>query len=469
VLRSSLNKSLLFFVVIPLVSVMAQRNVHVRTVEELRAVLKKAVQGTNIILSAGDYDFKGELNISLKARGTKPIVIRAENRGKSNIVNESSFLLTAAEHIVIEGLNFISTNGPAVKLCGCSYVQITRNTFHLRETKRGSWILIDGIEGDSVRLSHHNRIDYNIFEKKSQPGNFISIGGTIRTQPQVSQYDRIDHNLFADTGPRVENGMEAIRAGSSLFWFSSGFTIIEDNLFERCDGDPEYITIKSCDDTIRYNTFRECFGSLSLRRGNRNTVEGNYILGNGRTGTFLDNNGKSHTIGTGGVRFYGMGMRIINNYFEGCTGKNWDATCAIPNGNAETGDLRPITMHYRIQDALIADNTLVNNVSNIEIGFDGGGFQNNWWGLAPRGLHFQNNIIVGAQDTLIKMFTPPIDSHWENNIAWATAPAVVSRSPIEGIRAVQPKIVKDGEIWRLSNQSLHSRPLERKDVGPDVE
>ncbi len=446
----------------------AQSNVNVSTSPEFLRALQHAAPGTRIILSDGRYDLGGDLKIGVMGTQSLPVTIAAGHRGKAVIVGESHFILTAAEHLVIEGLNFESTNGPAIELRGCSYVQITRNTFHLKETKRGSWIFIDGIANDSVRLSHHNRIDHNLFERKSLLGNFITVEGTMRAEPQMSQHDRIDHNLFSDIGPRVENVLEAIRMGSAQFSLSSGFTVLEDNLFERCDGDPEYISIKSSDDTIRRNTFRECLGSLSLRHGNRTTVEGNYVLGNGRTGTFLDSTGKTWTLGTGGVRFYGNGMRIINNYFEGLTGTKWDATFAITNGDAEYGDGQPLTKHFRIHDAAIESNTLVNNASNFEVGYDGGGFQNNWWHMPPTGLHVAHNIIVGSRDTLVHMFNKPLKSKWENNIVWPTGTAVASSSPVKGIRVEDPHMVKAAGIWQMPNQPARPRPLERNDVGPDA-
>ncbi|MCX6136399.1 MAG: polysaccharide lyase 6 family protein [Ignavibacteriales bacterium] len=452
---------------LPFVVFAAQTTFEVKTAKQLLDALTVAEPGIRIILCDGEYDLGGEIFISAKGTAVSPIRIAAKHRGKAIIVGESHIILFAAEHLSIEGLNFESTNGPAVELRGCHYIQITRNIFHLKETQRGLWIYINGIAGDSVRLSHHNRIDHNIFEKKSMLGNFITIEGTMRFQPQVSQYDRIDHNLFADIGPRVENVLEAIRAGSAEYSLSSGFTVIEENLFERCDGDPEYISIKSSDDTIRNNTFRECLGSLSLRHGNRNTVEGNFVLGNGRTGTFLDSTGKTWTLGTGGVRFYGTGMRIINNYFEGLTGKRWDATFAITSGNAEYGDGQRLTKHFRVHDATIAGNILVNNAGNFEIGYDGGGFQGNWWHLSPTGLKIENNIVVGSQDTLIKIFASPVNSSWENNTVWPTGGAVVSRASIDGLHVMDPKLVKDGKVWYAPNRRPHSRPLERTDVGPE--
>lgn len=462
------SRILLFLLFLPLLTISAQTTVEVKTGKELRDALATAQPGTSITLADGIYDFDGDIEIATKASMERPLEIKADHRGKAAVVGNSRFVLTSAEHVLIEGLNFESTKSPAVELRACNYIRISRNVFHLKESQRGSWILIDGIRGDSVRLSHHNRIDHNLFEKKSLLGNFITIEGTMRAQPQVSKYDRIDHNLFADIGPRVENVLEAIRVGSSVYTLSSGFTVLEDNLFERCDGDPEYVSIKSSDNTIRRNTFRECLGSLSLRHGNRTTVDGNYVLGNNRTGTFLDSTSKTWTLGTGGLRFYGNGMRIVNNYLEGLTGKEWDATFAITSGNAEYGDGQPLTKHFRIHDALIANNILVNNASNLQIGYDGAGFQGNWWHLAPTGLRIENNVIVGTKDTLIRIFTQPLKSTWKNNIAWATGGAVVARGPIEGVRVVDPKLKKTGELWHLPGLQPRTQPLTRKDVGPDA-
>jgi poly(beta-D-mannuronate) lyase len=162
-------------------------------------------------------------------------------------------------------------------------------------------------------------------------------------------------------------------------------------------------------------------------------------------------------------------MRIINNYCEGLTGERWDATFAMTSGNAEYGDGQRLTKHFRINDAKIGSNILVNNASNFEIGYDGGGFQGNWWHLPPKGLRIEDNIIVGKQDTLIKIFAPPVNATWNNNIVWASGDAVVARTSIDGVRVTDPRLVKTRGIWQLPNQPLRPRPLERKDVGPDAE
>jgi hypothetical protein len=433
---------------------------------ELKSAIEAAEPGNRIILHDGTYDVGGDLTISVKASADAPFEIVAKNRGKAVITGPTRFFITGSEHIVIEGLTFRSTRGPAIELRGSRHVRITRNHFQLEESERSSWVMIDGIKGDTVTLSGYNRIDHNGFEKKSQLGNFITVEGTKRGEPQVSQHDRIDHNLFADIGPRAENVLEAIRIGSSMYSLSSGYTVLEHNLFERCDGDPEYISIKSSHDTIRYNTFRECLGSLSLRHGNGSVVEGNYILGNGRTGSFLDSTGKTWTLGTGGVRFCGSDMTIVGNYFEGVTGTEWDATMAVTGGDAEYGDGQPLTKHFRIRNATIAGNLLVNNAEGMEFGYNGGGFQGNWWPMAPIDMRIENNVIVGTTGTLIKFYNPPLQTTWKDNLVWPTGKAAAMSRPINGVRVADPKLQQTDGIWHLPGRVPERKPLTRTDVGP---
>src|SRR5690606_3503188 len=217
------------------------------------------------------------------------------------------------------------------------------------------WIVIGGTYNLTEPESFNNRIDHNIFEEKHKPGNFITIDGSPEPNAKSSQFDRIDHNYFKNIGPRVENEMEAVRIGWSEMSLSSGYTIVEHNLFENCDGDPEIISVKTCDNIIRNNTFISCQGSLVLRHGNRNVVEGNFFIGNKKNGT-------------GGVRFYGDDHKIFNNYFEGLTGTTWDAAITVTNGDADYPSSN-LSKHFRPRRTVIAFNTMINNDHNIEIGY----------------------------------------------------------------------------------------------------
>lgn len=441
----------------------AQQNViEVSTVDELTASLANLKLNDTVYILPGEYDLKTKLEISFKATAESQILIKAKQPGTVKIIGNSWFCFKNSSFITLEGLEFISNDGPAVELLGCNNVRITSNVFHLKETKKSAWVYIANEKGAIKNTSHHNRIDHNLFENKKMLGNFITVEGTMEPEFQVSQHDLIDNNYFRNIGPRAENELEAIRVGSSYVSLSSGFTVIEKNLFERCDGDPEIVSIKSSDDTVRYNTFRECLGVLSLRHGNRNTVEGNYFFGNGRSGEFIDKTNKKWILGSGGVRFCGDNMKIINNYFEELTGVNWDASLALTNGDADYGTGLPLTKHYRSRYILVAFNTFVNNKSNIEIGYDGGGFQNNWWKLPASEIVIANNLVLGKEGKLIDIITAPVNSLFIGNYLYPQNKAEVGGEFSEDeAKVINPRLVKSGEVWTLSKNS----PIRRKSSG----
>lgn len=461
--RPDLHRSALLYGA-PLVS--RGRTVTVATVAQLRTAAGEAEPGDTILVEPGTLVLERPVIFTVAATPGSPVVLRARVRGGTVLAGDSRFVLERAAHVVIEGFAFRSDYGPAVELRGCTGVRVTRNTFRLSDTQPGAWVLITGSKRNPEAASRGNRVDHNLFEQKRVLGNCITIEGSTAGTPQVSQYDTIAHNHFRDIGPRIENALEAIRIGNSGLSLSSGFTLIERNLFERCDGDPEYISIKSSDNTIRHNTFRECLGSLSLRHGNRNRVEGNFILGNGRSGSFTDSTGRTWTLGTGGVRFCGDGMVIVNNYTAGLTGTEWDAALAVTNGDADYGDGQSLNKHFRIRDALIAFNTFVDNTGGLEIGYDGGGFQGNRWPLPPSGLVIANNVFVGAHGGHIRQFAVPERSRWEGNILFTRGGTPALPAGLEGVRVLDPALVPVDGLLRPAAES----PLVDAAVGlyPDV-
>ena len=444
----------LFLLVSTTIYSQGQKDIEVATSKELINALEHIQMGTVLKVAPGVYDVQKRVVISAVASRQLPIVIRAKEPGTVILKNQSWLTFKDASYITIEGFDFRSTDGPVLELLGCNNIRITNNVFHLQETVNSIWVMIKGNADLHKQTSHHNRVDHNLFENKKLLGNFVTIEGVQEPLFQVSQYDKIDNNYFRNIGPRVENVLEAIRIGWADISMSSGFTVIERNLFEKCDGDPEVVSVKSSDDTIRHNTFRECLGVLSLRHGNRSVVDGNYFLGNGRTGTFLDSTGKTWTLGTGGVRFYGDNMKIINNYFEGLTGQKWDATIALTAGNTDYGMGMPLTKHYRARYTVIAFNTLVNNVSNIEVGYDGDGFQGNWWKLPPVEPVIANNIVVGSNGTLIKVFQDPLNATWLGNVVSPKENSPYNRIFSESeVTVADLKLQLTDGIWRLTKDS----------------
>lgn len=247
--------------------------------------------GGVFIVTNGTYnDF--EATFEKLATADNPIVIKAETIGGVTLTGEAHFVLKKSAFINIEGFTFDGQGEDSlVKLEGSNNIRISRNVFELETAESIKWVFVGGVWNDNtypfVYPSHNNRIDHNIFQNKETPGHYITIDGSFDDTGSSevyyqSQNDTIDHNYFRNNGPRAVNEQESIRIGWSEMSQSSGYSIVEHNLFEDCDGDPEIVSVKSCDNIIRHNTFIASYGTLSLRHGNRNRVEGNYFFGNGK-------------------------------------------------------------------------------------------------------------------------------------------------------------------------------------------
>jgi len=384
--------------------------------------------GDEFILADGTYSKKGTITIE-GVHGTEenPIIIRAESIGGVVFTEALAFDLRVCSHIIIQGFNFeLTTKSNVFKLQACNNVRITQNTLDgATETvfdedgdrESAVWISIQGKWDDDVTLSHHNHVDHNVFKNKSTLGNIIKVDGTNETQ--VSQYDVIEYNYFKNVGPRADNEMEAIRIGWSAMSESDGYCTVQYNLFEECSGDPEIISVKCNKNYILNNTFRRCAGTLSLRHGNGSIVDGNFFLGEGYTESYVEGYPDSGDNGSGGVRFYGQDHVITNNYFEGLTGTKWDAPITLTYGDADAGG--GLTNHHRIENAIIANNTLVNNTYGIEIGYDNSGK----YSKPPRNVVIAYNIVSGSENSLVNYINEASEITWIDNILHATGTAVI--------------------------------------------
>jgi hypothetical protein len=385
------------------------RTVPVANSSQLQTALGAAQPGDRIVLADGQYTI-GKMS-GENGTASQPITVVAANRGRA-VVTGGQLEVANSSYVTFDGLQW--TNSATLKLTSSNNVRLTRNHFRLTETSSLKWVIIQGAD------SHHNRVDHNLFEDKHQLGNFITVDGS---DTQQSQYDLIDHNHFRNIGPRAENEMEAIRVGWSEISQSSGFTVVEANLFENCDGDPEIVSVKSNDNIVRYNTFRTSQGTLSQRHGNRGAFYGNFFLGDGKAGT-------------GGIRVYGQDHKIYNNYFEGLTGTGYDAALQLDGGDVDTSGA--LSSHWRVYRATVVHNTFVNNTSNIEIGAN--------YKYPPVDSVIADNVVTGSQGKLFNEVKAPVNMTYAGNIAWPTGSATVGAG---GARTVDPLLTADGLVRRL--------------------
>lgn len=428
------------------------RTIRVESIEALMDAVAKAQQGDLIEVADGDYNNTKVIRItSKKGTAQAPIVFRAANRGNARILGSEGFLLDNCAYVVVEGFSFFSADITTVcRVTSSNHCRFTRN--HIRgqgltgdpESQRSNWVRIGG------EKSHHNRIDHNLFEEKRSHGVMISTAGSsVKTGNMSTQYDRIDHNHFRNFYPGTKNGYETIRLGSSAYSHSSAKIIVDHNLFERCDGEAEIISVKSNDNTVRNNTFLNCRGMLTLRNCHTCLVEGNFF--------FNDADQKRSS----GVRFYGQGHVIINNYFQDLGG----TAIFIKTGDIERrtdprwkyqerdGDLRNWGGYQRPEDALIAFNTIVNCAVAFKLGETGKRAET--YSLPARNITIANNLIVSGRGKINddlgmwEEFTISGNIFYSDRqdaeIGWAI--------PEDSYRIVNPKLAKQGGYMRLTTQS----------------
>ncbi|MCV4230848.1 discoidin domain-containing protein [Virgibacillus sp. LDC1] len=254
--------------------------------------------------------------------------------------------------------------------------------------------------------SSHNRIAYNDIGPKKGFGAVLIYDGEGHSGQHISQYDVMEYNYFHGIGPRVTNGLEAIRLGLSSTSLSSGYITVQYNLFDGFNGEDEVISVKSSDNIIRYNTIRHSYGGIVSRHGNRNSFYGNHLIGDGVTP------------GSSGFRIYGNDHKIYNNYMEGLTDKVIRLDGGTHDGGPE-GSTNPIVRwggnqeqtarlgdlpaeqrtellrgHWRQYNVQIYNNTIV-NVGNQTTTFNLGGRT-----YQPVGTKIYNNLIFSHAGTM---------------------------------------------------------------------
>jgi hypothetical protein len=387
------------------------RTVPVSNNAELGQAASAAMPGDCIVLADGNYTM-----LTLKTKGTAPfpIVFRAANRGKA-VATAGDLVLSGAAYTIVEGLSWTSSGN--VQIANSDHCRISRFTFRPMERAEVDWIVVSG-------TSDSSRIDHNDLGPKKVLSNMVMLSGE---GSQIVQHTRIDHNYFHDVTNTGGNGWESIRAGLSGLALSSGYSIIEYNLFERAEGDPETISMKSSDSIVRYNTFRATPGEITLRHGNRNLVYGNFMLGGGNSAAR-------------GIRVCGQDHKLWNNYIQDIT--------ASPSILLEGGDSDAMnqagTAHYRVYRAQVVHNTVVNS-DGIDVG---GGHQ-----YAPVDCVIANNVVQGSSGSMIgesRAQNPRYLGNMVNPLGGASVG--VTKTTAE-IRRVDPQLVKVGDIYKLSATS----------------
>lgn len=395
----------------PLPDVEKAKGINVTSIKELQDAVAHAKAGTTILLKNGTYHEVCDL----KGKGSKaqPIVVRAETIGGVELQNQVTM---QGEHLSLVGFRFTDNGGITIK----NSISCRISRCYMNNLKGAQWLRVDA-------KSRGIEIDHCLFENKEN--NLVRDKGCQLMRIEVAnnkESHHIHHNHFRDI-PRGKsgNGYETIQIISheNPKDDETG-NVIEYNLFERCDGESEIVSVKSNGNILRGNTFSNCRGELVLRIGHRNVVAGNWFLG-----------------GSGGVRLQGKDQVVVNNYFDRLSGPG----LAMMDGTEDE-------FYSRVERALVAHNTFINCGQAFQIGINHSKYPE---GTAPRDCMIANNIFYQEKDVKNGLITfvknhEPEKWTWQGNIYQG----VLGIAPRRGLLQSSVFSKKNGELLLPTAQTI---------------
>lgn len=383
------------------------KRILIDNVDEIDNAIALSKPGDSLILKDGVYR---DLSVHLNQPG---IEFRAETPGGVTITGNSDIYIEA-DHVNVSGFKFdkITDDMAVVQFSGARYSRLSNNAFY----DSGN-----GVKDHIIDLgssSQYNRVDHNLMVGNKSIG--IAVGGTRKISSKrdnIEQlnnwYNRIERNYLKDVpypGGSV-NGREGIQLGQLKNSDDAGITgrsIVEYNLLENVDYDPEVISIKTNENIVRFNTIRGSKnGGLVVRAGDDNLVEGNFIF-----------DAKE------GVRINGTNTKVINNYIEGAK--------------------RGIRFRYEPSNAVVANNTIINTkdvgiTAEVEPDF-------------PWSANIYNNILQSNSGTLLDGSLNLGEISAVGNTIRQSGTAQVGILPAIEVSQSLPKLVKSDELDRGNSQ-----------------
>ena len=226
------------------------------------------------------------------------------------------------------------------------------------------WECIRNGSSSYVDVDFNNTIEKNTFYQAIQSVDFQAVA-SVTVSNQGSGYTSAPIVSFSGGGGSGATATATVSAGKvtgvTMTSGGSGYTSAPTVSFsggggasargtaviggpDDNTGEPEMISNKSRRNTYRYNTILNNYGQLCLRQGDYCVVQGNYFLSGGA----YDINGNVVLTETqnnqmGGVRAFGFGHLIANNYFYKLNGDGIRSALILGSGATATGTLTGLT------------------------------------------------------------------------------------------------------------------------------
>lgn len=345
----------------------------VGTPAEYAAAAKRAAPGDTIVLRDGEWrDFQ----ILFAAKGVegRPIRLTAQTKGRVILTGQSN-LRIGGEYLEVSGLVFRDGWSPTNHV-----IAFRKDSKTYARNSRVSEVVIDRFNKPDRRAEdiwvaiygQDNRVDHSHLEGKGNAGVTLAV---IRDKgrPEANRA-RIDHNYFGPRPPLGSNGGETIRIGTSDESLSDSKTVVERNIFDRCDGEVEIVSVKSGGNVLRENLVLQSQGAFVLRHGNGNLVERNVFLG-------------SNKPDTGGVRVINRDQTVRFNYFQDLAGKDLKSSLAVMNGVPDS----VINRYHQVANAVIERNSFI-NVARVTLAAGADAERS----APPIASRFDRNLVNGA-------------------------------------------------------------------------
>ncbi|MDM7957541.1 polysaccharide lyase 6 family protein [Blastomonas sp.] len=400
----------------------------VSTQDEYAVAAQKLQPGDVVVLANGTWrDF--EIVFSGTGAPDKPITLKSETPGKVIIAGRSNLKL-GGRHLRVTGLVFQDGYSPTSEV-----ISFRRTKTDLASDSQVTDVVIDHFNQPDRFQSDNwvglygqrNRFDRNYLAGKSNQG--VTLAVHLDTAESRGNTHSIDHNYFGPRPVLGSNGGETIRIGTSAYSMHDSSTVIENNVFDRCDGEVEIVSVKSGANVVRGNLFLESSGAVVLRHGDGNLVERNVFLGKG----------KDHT---GGVRVINRNQIVRANYMEGLRGTGFGSALAVMNGVPNS----PVNRYVEVDNASITDNSFIDS-SRITLAAGADSERS----APPRNSRFSGNFLQLTSDGESIAVEADV-----SGIAFSGNVLAAAATPISGIAA------KPAKLTRAANGLLYP---DRLDVG----
>ncbi len=364
--------------------------------ESFSEVVQIVRPGDTIVIADGWHD-GWSVNLDFQGTAENPVTIQPQTNLGVTFTGSSHFLITGS-YLTIDGFQFeeCDLEDNLLEFSRSDYCRIVNCVFQHCGGDKAVVSIRAGARSNSL-------IGCRFIDIAARCVN-LRISEEIR-EHGVPTGNIIRDNHFQDIPRSSENGRETIKIGTNQPTYGHIFvgTIVENNIFDRCDGEAEIISNKCSGNIYRRNVFNRCNGELVMRGGGNCLIEGNRIIG-----------------GTGGIRICGTGHEVRENIIidSGGTGIRLYFGMTKEQGG-----------HYQAAgQCLIANNTIVNAArAGILIGdrrcrdWKEKGVQN----VAPEGNRILNNVITGAIGDLLLVEHAP-NNAIDGNLFHRQGDAIIS-------------------------------------------